>query len=264
MLNERATASGVTYFTSSLLSGAGVVHAFSTRKGGVSGGCYESLNLGLTMYPHGDTEGNIAENFRRFERSVGLADRVRAEVYQVHGRAVWIPRCGEAGSVPEADAMITDQPDQYLAIRTADCCPVLLASPAGDVVGAVHAGWRGIVAGVVTETVRCFQSQFGVPADQLVAAIGPSIGPAHYEVGSEVSSAFHHAGMQNAIKVARGGKSCIDLKYAVQIQLHQCNLKESRIDCCECCTYRSETEFFSYRRDNKRTGMMVNVIAVTG
>jgi len=262
MFNRIAHKDGLVIYQSSLLSGTGVVHAFSTRVGGVSVGPYASLNLGLSMYPQGDSSNNIEVNYRRFTSVLGCEDRIPTEVYQVHGNAVWLPPTDKSDLTPEADAIVSDQPGRLLIIRTADCCPVLIASRDGTAVAGIHAGWRGIVGGVVPKAIGCFKDKFGTEANDLVAGIGPSIGRNYYEVGPEVVKAFIDADLEEAVHDRPGGKPQIDLKDAAKRQLMQCGIGEEAIDCCDLCTYDDSQSFFSYRRDNKRTGKMANVIGV--
>lgn len=263
MLQLNTDDARVPVFESPLLRQVGVRHGYSTRIGGVSSGPYASLNLGR-LEKNSDADGNthIAENFRRLRQALNMHQLMRIDVKQVHGSDVWQapakpPRPMDA---PCADALITDHPRHMLTIRTADCVPVLLASRDGRHVAALHAGWRGIVAGIVAATIEKMQTCYNVSASDLVAAIGPCISVKHFEVGDEVVDAFKQAGLADAIHP--GDKPHIDLQHAVRMQLLQCGMADDQVDGNDCCTWRDEAWFFSHRRDAGVTGRMAAVIAV--
>jgi YfiH family protein len=264
MLHRIAHVNGVVSYQSPKLEHLGVVHAFSTRIGGVSEGPYASLNLAtLEKSPHSDFNTSVSENFRRFRRALGVERRVRSEVKQVHGAEVWEPppapiRPQEA---PEADALMSDRPDKLLTVRTADCVPVLLSGPQGQAVAAVHAGWRGLVAGVVAAAVTRLGARFGVAPETLTAAIGPAIGVAHFEVGEEVAERFIEAGLAKAVDRSVGEKPHLALAEAALIQLLDAGAAASQVDASDRCTYQDEAEFYSHRRDEGVTGRHAAVIA---
>ena len=162
-------------------------HGFFTRRGGVSTGPYASLNCGLSG---GDRPEAVAENRARAARRVGAEPAALVGLTQVHGAAVvrvaepWPPGAG-----PRADALVTDRPGVALGVVTADCAPVLLADTAAGVVGAVHAGWRGAVAGVLEATVAAMAA-LGAQPGGITAAIGPCIRQASYEVGPDLRDAL--------------------------------------------------------------------------
>jgi YfiH family protein len=161
---------------------------------------------------------------------------------------------------------VTDQPGLLLAVRVADCVPVLLAGGEGRVVAAVHAGWRGIIAGVLPAAVKTFADSFHLPAPGLVAAIGPCISGVHFEVGPEVARAFVAAGLAPAVQGTTasdgaGAKPHIDLRRAARMQLEQEGIPARAIDDTDRCTYTHAAEFFSHRRDHGVTGRMAAAIA---
>ena len=158
MLEELSHSSGALVLRSPLLASAGIPHAFSTRIGGISSGPFASLNFGNPAdCENRDPPENIRENFRRLLDAAGCPGREVVEVHQVHGCGVHSITPGSPAhpgpSSTKADAMVTADPARVLAVRTADCCPVLLASPDGGHVAAAHAGWRGVVSGIVPATV---------------------------------------------------------------------------------------------------------------
>ena len=163
-----------------------VPHGFFTRQGGVSKGPYASLNCSLSG---GDSREAVLENRARAAQAVGARPEHLVGLMQVHGADVievttaWAP-----GQGPRADAMVTTRPDIALGVITADCAPILLADTAAGVIGAAHAGWRGAVTGVVEATVGAM-TRLGASPETVVAAIGPCIGPASYEVGADLRDA---------------------------------------------------------------------------
>jgi YfiH family protein len=243
---------GPVTYRSPQLAALGVSHGFTTRVGGVSGPPRDSLDLG----PVDSSE--CAENLRRVQAALGLEKRRAVMANQVHGCGVCV-----AGALPDGpltgDALVTDDEDALLVIRVADCVPILIADGAGRVVAAVHAGWRGVVAGVVTRTVEEMRGRFGVEPAGLTAAIGPCIGRLKFEVGAEVAEAFYRRGLAAAVSERAPG-IYIDLSLAVRMQLEGAGLRTDQIDTTERCTYSDAAEFFSYRRDAGKTGRLGAVI----
>jgi YfiH family protein len=286
MQSDRVNAAnGVVFYQSPGLARAGVPHGFSTRLGGVSpAGPFASLNLGN---PNGclaqDDRANIAANYDRLHAAAGCGGRPRASVWQVHGDAVALARPGAAFDCDaKADAVVCDDPERVAAVRTADCVPVLLATADGRVVAAVHAGWRGVAAGVVVRAVEAVRrvavervANAGGSAGTgsrravaLVAAIGPSIGFDAFEVGPEVAATFEARFGGDAaalVKPARTvGKALVDLRGALWAQLVGAGLSADAIDSTDRCTVRDAGEFFSHRRENGVTGRMAAIVGPVG
>ena len=250
----------------------GVPHGFSTRVGGVSAGAFESLNFGNPMeLPAGvarDPVANIDENFRRVLAALEAPRRRVQQVYQIHGAAVKVYRAGDAlrEAHPDgerdhkADAMVTDDPSRLLAVRVADCAPVLLADGSGRVVAAVHAGWRGVVLGVATAAVSAMRE---LGATGIRAAIGPCIGPDAFEVGPEVVAEFA-ARWARAVRphpdaaASAQGKAMVDIALALTRQLLEAGVES--VEAAGRCTFSEPEAFFSHRRDKGVTGRMVAVI----
>lgn len=257
---------GVVTYRSPLLSGVGVPHGFTTRIGGLSPAPYASLNLAsLVGDPNADANTNVAENFRRVRRAMGLERHIRVQVNQVHGCQVWHPPAEPVRPVdaPRADAVTTDRSGQLLMVRVADCVPLLISSPDGRVVSAVHAGWRGIIAGVIGQAVESVCSLSGLDASRLLVAVGPCISAEHFEVGPEVVEVFEAEGLGASVH-ERGGweKPHIDLPAAVDEKLLRAGVPADRTDSCTQCTYANADDFFSHRRDHGRTGRQAALIAV--
>lgn len=267
MLLQRAShANGIVTYFSPLLAGAGVTHAFSTRLGGRSVGPFHSLNLaqssGGPSTETRDEDPAVESNYRLLQDALGLPNHRLVWCRQVHGCAAVTPTRETAAKPPEADALITDRPDVLLSIRVADCVPILLASRDGRRVVAVHAGWRGVVLGVLPRAIEAMRDRYGVCSDQLLAAVGPCISAAHFEVGPEVADEFRRCDLGHAVIERPARKPHIDLAGAVVAQLERAGVSRDRVDTTDRCTFRDADEFFSHRRDQGRTGRMAAVIAV--
>jgi YfiH family protein len=197
-----------------------------------------------------------------------------AMVTQVHGRTVAVVRDG--APVPErkteADALIGNAPGIALAVRTADCVPLLLADRGSEAVAAVHAGWRGTAAGAATEAVAALGREFGTRPVDIVAAIGPSIGPCCYEVGSELVDAFAAAGHERHLIARwfptppppRGSRTPsalrLDVAGANRDQLLLAGVPEAQIFSCDLCTAMHPDVLTSYRAEGKTAGRIVAAI----
>ena len=228
------------------------VHAaFTLRTGGVSAAPYASFNLGAHV---GDAAAAVAENRRRLRAQLGLA----AEplwLSQQHGTSVVDADRYAQPDSPPADAAITRQSGRVLAVLVADCLPVLIARRDGAAVAVAHAGWRGLAAGVLENTIKAL----GGAGDELQAWLGPAIGAAHFEVGAEVRAAFcRQDGEAEAAFAlnARGRWQC-DLYRLAQQRLTAARL--SSIHAEPRCTYAQAESFFSFRRDGA-TGRMAALI----
>ncbi|MCG8429107.1 MAG: peptidoglycan editing factor PgeF [Chromatiales bacterium] len=219
----------------------------TTRAGGFSQAPYDSLNLGDHV---GDDPAVVARNRAFLKRELALPGEPNW-LTQVHGCDV-VP-CGSGQS--RADAVITDQPGQVCAVLTADCLPVLIADRAGRKVAAVHAGWRGLSAGVIENAVHAL----ALPGEELLAWLGPAIGPAQFEVGAEVREVFiqHNPAAEAAFVNNRPGHWLADIYQLARLRLNAFNL--SYVGGGEYCTVSDQARFFSYRRDGV-TGRMAALI----
>jgi hypothetical protein len=266
MLERETSPNGVVFYVSPLLRNAGVRHAFSTRIGGTSPKPFDSLNLGN---PNGcdvqDLSDRIRHHFRLLFGAAGLAEKSHVWLHQIHGARVVRVRPGQSHSNDDkGDALVSDDPDRVLSIRVADCVPVLLATDDGRIVAAVHAGWRGVIAGVVVEAIRQMRSLDSHGAQEIIAAIGPSIGFDAFEVGVEVLEEFSRVfGPTAPIRHEPDGKGRVDLLESLRRQLLAAGVREGNIDLTDRCTYRDADEFFSHRRDKGISGRMAAVIAAT-
>jgi YfiH family protein len=218
----------------------------STRRGGVSAAPFHSLNLSTAS---GDGEAPVAHNVARLVRAAGLP-ATPCWPRQVHGAGV--VEAGElAGGTARGDAVFTTRTNTVCAVRTADCLPVLLCDRAGTTVAAVHAGWRGLAAGVVDQTVRTLPAA----PHALLAWLGPGIGPAAYEVGDDVRTAFEDRdpGAGKAFRPSPSGRWFADLYLLARMRLRAAGVHS--IHGGGWCTHAEPERFFSYRRDGA-TGRM--------
>jgi YfiH family protein len=263
-LVRRTTPDGVVYYASPLLEAAGLPHAFSTRIGGVSPPPFDSMNLGN---PSGcatqDQDARIDENYRRLQRAVGCESRRRCWAHQVHGGDVLTVNADEPfENGQRADALVSDDPERVMAVRVADCVPILFATSDGRRVAAVHAGWRGVIAGVAPHALQELIGERG-SLEGVIAAIGPCIGFDAFEVGPEVIAEFvARFGPAAPVQTRNDGKGHVDLREAVRRQLVNAAVLPGRIDTTDRCTFRDQEEFFSHRRDNGVTGRMAALIGV--
>jgi YfiH family protein len=223
--------------------------AVSLRTGGVSQGAYASLNLAAHVQ---DEPAAVAQNRRLIQDYLQLPS-APVWLQQVHGVKV-IKADNISTLVPIADASYTDQPGVVCAVLTADCLPVLFCGDQGRVIAAAHAGWRGLQAGILTETLK----QMGCQA--VLAWLGPAIGPQHFEVGDEVRQLFvdDNPATQQAFKAYKPGKWLADI-----YQLARINLAELGVEAIYgggLCTVADSARFYSYRRDGADTGRMASLI----
>ncbi len=226
---------------------ANVKSVITTRAGGASGGPYASFNLGLRA---GDDPQAVAENRARLR---GLLPQEPKWLRQVHG-AVAVD-ADMTTDATEADASVARRAGTVCAVMVADCVPVLFADRAGTHVAIAHAGWRGIAGGVIENTVR----KLGLAPGELLAYLGPGIGPRAFEVGTDVRDAFlaRDARAAAAFTPHTAGKWLADLYLLARQRLQGAGV--DRIHGGGLCTYSDAARFYSYRRD-KVTGRMAALI----
>lgn len=206
--------------------------------------------LGLDWLHHGFGT-RASEGWAPPERTVTLR--------QVHSATVW--KANEpAGCLGEGDALVTDRAGVTLAIRTADCMPLLLADPHGRTVAAVHAGWRGTASGIAAAAVERMRREFGARPADIHAAIGPGIARCCYEVGEEVIRRLQkYLGQRTPAAPAK-----VDLAEVNRQQLEECGLDPARIHVARLCTHCRADDFHSFRRDKEHAGRMVSAIGIRG
>lgn len=244
----------------SLRPQTGLVHAVSTRHGGVSQGHFATLNLGRAG---GDDPDHVETNTRRLADAAGVPRSAMTTTWQVHSNHIVLAtRDNAGGMIDKADGLVTDVPGLPITQRYADCTPVLVYDPRRHAVGLAHAGWRGVVAGVTPALVQAMVQHFGCDPGDLLAAVGPAIGPCCYEVGDEVIEAAGQAFaslrgevllQQPAAGPANGPRAVhFDLWRATQWQLAQAGVQQ--IEVAGLCTRCHRDTFFSHRGDHGKTG----------
>jgi YfiH family protein len=241
---------------STLLDRHGFRHAFATRIGGVSHAPYDTLNLGLHL---GDDEGSVHENRARFAKSLGVRVDRLFEQRQVHGalvHEVFEADLPEVISDGEGDGLVSRLEGFAVAARTADCVPVLMAHPKSGHVAAVHAGWRGAVAGVVPRAIQALAHDPG----ELVVAIGPHIRVDAFEIGEEVAHEMERAAKDGAVVRRGSSKPHGDLALLLRIQLRGAGVADELVDDVGGCTLSDPAQFFSHRRDRGKTGRHLSAI----
>ena len=259
-----------------------LVHGFSTRAGGTSSLNGEKvLNLSFMEW---DEKENVAKNRQTFQKAVGAGDCKLIATKQIHSDV--IQHFSMAPSQPcKGDASTTNQPGLLLATQTADCVPILVVDPKKRAVACVHAGWRGTLARIVQKAVGRLQLEYGCKAGDLLAAIGPCIGPCCYEVAADFVAKFksQFADAQDYFDEARTGEEpnplqwlnmCppghqpppknvhLDLRKANRSQLLSAGLRPQNIIVSDFCTACRTDLFFSYRKEGPQSGRMLSVIGI--
>nr|MDJ0523243.1 polyphenol oxidase family protein [Planctomycetota bacterium] len=230
----------------------GLVHAVTTRSGGSSRGAFASLNLGRGC---GDRLADVRANRARVAAELGASSLTTPR--QVHGCDV--VEVDAAAEPPDTgcDALITTVPGRLVGVLGADCPGVLLVAPARRVLAVVHAGWRGIEAGIVPRAVAELEARHGVSPAELLAGIGPGISAPRYEVSAEVGERIALAVSADArdvvLRSGRPGHAHADLKAAIEAQLATAGVPRDAIERHPACTY-DDARFFSHRRDQGITG----------
>ncbi|MEN3745741.1 peptidoglycan editing factor PgeF [Sphingomonas sp. HF-S3] len=240
----------------------GVAHGFLGRRGGVSTGILSGLNVGTGS---SDDPAAIAENRRRATEAVVPGGQL-ATVFQIHSaEAVVATRAWPLDARPHADALVTDRPGVALGILTADCAPVLFADREAGVVGAAHAGWKGAIGGVTDSTIALMES-LSAQRERIVAAIGPCIARASYEVDEAFLRRFAEMDPENERFFAAGRPDHyqFDLEAYVAHRLATAGVR--RIEALGEDTYAQPDRFFSYRRSTHRSepdyGRQISVIGI--
>ena len=259
-----------------------LIHGFSTRPGGASTINGERvLNLGFTEW---DSRDNVRENRARFQSTLDAESLTLAPLLQFHSDSILLFEAA-AKEPCRADASITNTPGLLLAVQTADCVPILLVDPNKRAIAAVHAGWRGTLQRILTKTIGRMHMEFGSEPADLLAAIGPSIGPCSYEVGTEVAAAFS-AKFANAAEwfdELRTGdepnplqwlnmmppghqppprKVLLDLRKANRAQLLEAGVHKQDIFVSDLCTACRTDLLFSYRKEGPQSGRLMAVIGI--
>ena len=251
---------GLPYMTAPNIETA---HAFTTRFGGVSGGVYETLNLGQNL---GDDPECVKENYRRLCNALGISEADIVCQRQVHGADVRVVTDTDRGKLysvtdNEGDGLITASPDVALTVFTADCAAILLYDAVCGVIGAVHAGWRGTAADIAGAAVRKMAGEFG--CTDIKAAVGPCISKCCFETDSDVADALYGALGTQADKCLerRGDKFMVDIKEANRLTLIRAGLKAGNIAISDECTFCRSDKYWSHRRTKGIRGTQAAIIS---
>ena len=259
-----------------------LIHGFSTRTGGASKMDGESvLNLSFTEW---DTRENVQQNREALQAAVRASDLSLVPLKQIHSDVIHVVSAAPA-KARHGDATTSNRAGLLLAVQTADCVPILLVDPKQRAVAAVHAGWRGTLARIAQKTIGRMQLEFGSDAKDILAALGPSIGPCCYEVGAEFVSKFtaQFADAGDYFDEARTGEEPnplqwlnmrppghqpppgnvhLDLRKANRSQLLAVGLDKKNIYVSDLCTACRTDLLFSYRREGPRSGRLLSIVGV--
>jgi YfiH family protein len=236
-----------------------VTSVSTTRHTGVSPAPYDSLNLGKST---GDDPGNVSANREKLSLLTSHDSNALVTGEQVHGANVAMVSAADVGRRFEStDALITDEGEVALLILIADCAAVSLFDPIKKVIGLAHAGWRGTAAGIAAKTVERMMSEFGTDPTDLIAGIGPSIGPCCYEVGPDVVDRFYAEQplVADHVLAPPGPTSALDRRMlnlwrANMLQLVTAGVFEANIEATGICTSCHTGDFYSHRAEAGRTG----------
>ncbi len=240
-----------------------VVQGIYSRHGGVSPKPWDSLNQGGL---NGDPRANVIENRRRIFHSAGRPVTSIFDVWQVHSADVICADQPRPLDAPhqKADAIVTNKPEITLFMRFADCVPVFFYEPEKKVVAIAHAGWQGTVKNIVAQTVQTMQDHYGCRIENIHVGIGPSIGPDHYEVGSEVVDRVRLVlgGLAGKVLQPYNGKFKLDLWKTNQLLLEQAGVRH--IEVAGVCTACHVGDWFSHRAEHGNTGRFGALLALQG
>jgi polyphenol oxidase len=254
------SSAGIRYYQFDNL-GQGLTQAVFTRQGGCSPDPWTALNLGGTV---GDDPARVRENRNRALHALNRSPESVYDVWQVHGVAVVIadaPRPPDVRHL-QADTILTDTPGLTLLMRFADCVPIFLHDPVRKVVGITHAGWLGTVRGSVRQAIAAMQSRFGSTPADILAGIGPSIGPDHYEVGPDVIAQVRQSFGQSAASLLadHAGATHFDLWAANRLVLQEAGVQH--IQLAGLCTACHLDDWYSHRAEGGHTGRFGAIIAL--
>lgn len=254
------------YYQIDEFSASGLVkHCFTTRCGGVSDGCYSSLNLRFNC---DDLHDNVIENYRIICSQLGVDYKNLVLSKQVHDDKICIVDksfCGNGIIKPQVfescDALITAEKNVPIAVFSADCVPVFFLDVNKSIIGLAHSGWKGCVKRIAQKVIYKMQREFSSDPKDILCAIGPSIRACHFEVGDEVSDNFM-AEFGNEVLVKKE-KFHIDMQRSIVLQLIEAGVPEGNIIDSDICTYCRNDEFFSHRVMGDKRGLQAAIIELS-
>jgi len=234
--------------------------AIFTRLGGVSKPPFDSLNVGHTV---GDDLSAVEENHRLIFEALGISKEQVVTARQVHGLSLALVDERHKGKViPDTDGLLTSTPGLYLMLRFADCVPLVLYDPVRNAVGLLHAGWKGSIMGIAFKAVEFMQEAFGSRPEEVVAGVGPSIGPCCYEVGEDVAGLAREFWPNPPILHTPQGRMHLDLWELNRQWLIKAGVK--KVEVAGICTRCRNEEFFSHRASGGLTGRFAVVVGLNG
>jgi YfiH family protein len=258
---QRHVAGSVAYYTFDSLADSGaLVHAISTRHGGVSPAPFDTLNLSHTT---GDDAANVETNIQRLHDALTLDAAATVTARQAQANCVAVVDARHRGVlIAHVDALLTNAPGVPLLLRYADCVPIFLFDPAHRAIGVAHAGWRGTIGKVAAKAAQAMFDTFGTRPRDLIACLAPSIGPCCYRIGNDVimhvRAAFENA---DDLLIPQADGVHFDLWRASARQLRTLGIEQ--IEIAGLCTAHRTDEFYSWRAENERTGRFGAIIALT-
>jgi polyphenol oxidase len=227
----------------------------TTRSGGVSDAPLDSLNLGSHV---GDDPAHVRENERRLGAFLGIDAESIVTTGQVHGTEIAVVTA--PGRLDGYDALITNVRGLFVGILTADCYPILIHDRRTGACGAAHAGWQGAAGRIAEKTVNAMCDAFGTRPEDCLAWVGTGISGERYEIGGEVAARFDKRYLKPS--PSGEGRQLLDLSAANRDQLIEAGIPSSQVQCSEFCSFRDADRFYSYRRDNGKTGRMLALVGV--
>ena len=238
-----------------------IKHGFFTRHGGVSPKPWNTLNIGSTV---GDEQTNVNTNRHRLFNAIGRNENTIYDAWQVHGVNAVIadnPRNLKCPHI-KADILITENPGVTLLARFADCVPIFLCDTKKKIISIVHAGWQGSVNKIANIAVDSMKSKFGCKPENIIAGIGPSIGPEKYEVGENVIKAVKNISDFNGADFLdlKNGRVHLDLWHLNEKMLFDSGIKQIELACI--CTASDTCNWFSHRKENGKTGRFGAILAL--
>lgn len=248
------------YLKSDLLLENEVVHGFTSAEGGVSRGRICGFNLGFRVH---DDESAVRENYRLLAEDLGISLDRTVLAKQTHTKNIRIVTEADAGKgivrdsdIEDTDGLVCNTPNMALVVFSADCIPVLLYDRERRVIAAVHSGWRGTVQRIGAAAVEVMEKEFGSRPSDIVAAIGPGIGPCCFEFGSDAPEYFE----RKYLTEREDGKFLVDIWEMNRDVLTKCGLKPQNIDISGVCTVCNSDRYYSYRTHKDKTGRQAAVI----
>lgn len=263
--------SSVPFLKYPMLTELGVVkHGFSTRLGGVSQGCYESMNL---SFARGDREEDVRENFRRIAKAIGVRCEDMVFSQQTHTTNVRVVTDADRGmgmvrplEYQDVDGLVTNVPGICLVTFYADCVPLFFVDPVKRVIGLSHSGWRGTVGKIGKRTVELMEKEYGCNPGEIYAAIGPSICQDCYEVSEEVveqfRQQFHPSDWERLFYQKENGRFQLNLWNANELILREAGICEDHIAVTNVCTHCNSDVLFSHRTTGDKRGNLAAFLAL--